>query len=281
MGQRSLACVIALCLTARVNAQSFNIDVGADGSPPSSEYAAAGLPGFWNVVQIPHLPPFMTGPHPNAETIVDIDGRDTGVVIHQFGGMDLNAANNEATTGDDEALLDDYFATHFVVLETCVYINGLEPGAYEVTTYAWMPQSEETLSKIRFDFDPFNYQPLIGGAWPGSHVEGVTFSRHVVTVSPGSFIGLHVGIPNGGSTTVGVPLNGIQIRQLPDDAPADMNCDGAVNGNDIDNFVMALLDEPAYRSVNPTCNIYHGDMNNNGSVGPEDIAAFVGAALAG
>ena len=56
---------------------------------------------------------------------------------------------------------------------------------------------------------------------------------------------------------------------------------GAVNGNDIDDFVTALLDEPAYRAANPTCNIFHGDLNNNGSVGPEDVAAFVNAALAG
>ena len=62
-----------------------------------------------------------------------------------------------------------------------------------------------------------------------------------------SYIGLHVGIPPGGNTTIGAPLNGFQLRLLPPNAPADMNCDGAVDGADIDDFVAALLDEWAYR----------------------------------
>ncbi|MCB9856691.1 MAG: hypothetical protein H6818_13500 [Phycisphaerales bacterium] len=279
-----IICVVALAAAATsASAQSFNVDVGAPGTEPSADYAAAGLPGKWNTIMATHVTPFMTGPHPQAEHLFDLAGDPTNVVVHQFGGMDLNQKNDGLTAGDDAALMDDYRATHSTSLETCLYINGLAPGRYEVTTYAWMPVDNQMVSKVRFDFQ--SYIPLVGGAaWPGHHVEGVTFTRHIVTVTSGgsmTFIGMHVGVPSGGNTTLGAPLNGFQLRLLPEDAPADMDCDGFVNGRDIEGFVSALLDEEAYRSANPTCNIYHADMNNNGSVGMEDVAAFVSAVLAG
>jgi hypothetical protein len=268
---------------AQANAQSFNVDVGPPDSPPGNTYAAAGLPGKWNTVAVPHLPPFMTAPHPQAEHLFDLSGNPTNVVVHQFGGQDYNQQDDSLTDGDDAALMDDYRATHFVALETCLYVNGLIPGDYEVTTYAWMPVANRMISKVRFDFSA--YIPEVGGErWPGGHVEGITFTRHIVTVGTGGsmpFIGMHVGVPSGGDTEIGAPLNGFQLRLLPADAPADMNCDGAVDGGDIEDFVMALTSDEDYRAANPTCNIYHGDMNNNGSVGIEDLNAFVAAVMAG
>lgn len=282
MISRFLCAGVLFGLIAAANAQSFNVDVGPEGNEPSAGYGAAGLSGKWNAIQATHVLPFMTGPHPQAEHLFDLGGNPTSVVVHQFGGMDLNQRNDAQTTGDDAALMDDYRATHSASLETCLYVNGLEPGQYEVTTYAWMPVDNQMVSKVRFDFQ--TYIPLVGGAaWPGEHVEGVTFTRHIVTVASGgsmATIGMHVGVPSGGNTTIGAPLNGFQLRLLPEDAPADMDCDGSVDGRDIDDFVSALLDEEAYRSANPTCNIYHADMNNNGSVGLEDVAAFVSAVLA-
>lgn len=280
-----LVCAIALFSAfAIANAQSFNVDVGDAESPPSDDYAAAGLAGRWNVVQIPHLLPFViTPPPPQAEHLVDLDGNPTNVVVHQFGGQDLNQKDDSLTTGDDAALMDDYRATHSTSLETCVYINGLQPGQYEVTTYAWMPVDTEMISKVRFDFS--TYIPLVGGErWSGEHIEGVTFTRHILTVASGSsmsYIGMHVGVPSGGNTVIGAPLNGFQLRLLPENAPADMNCDGDVDGRDIQGFVTAMIDEAAYRSANPNCNVYHGDMNGNGNVGTEDVAAFVAAVMAG
>ncbi|HPF40614.1 MAG TPA: hypothetical protein P5081_16070 [Phycisphaerae bacterium] len=272
-----------LAMVSAASAQSFNVDVGLPGSGPSQSYAAAGLPGKWNVISAAHVTPFMTGPHPLAEHLFDLAGDPTNVVVHQFGGMDLNQKDDPGTSDDDAALMDDYRATHSQSLETCLYVNGLAPGRYEVTTYAWMPVDNRMVSKVRFDFS--SSIPLVGdGAWPGGHVEGVTFTRHIVTVSAGgsmTFIGMHIGVPSGGDTITGAPLNGFQIRELPDDAPADMDCDGSVDGRDIDDFVSALLDEEAYRSTNPTCNLYHGDMNHNGVVGLDDVAAFVAAVLAG
>lgn len=280
---RTICAIVLAIAAASANAQSFNVEVGSADTVPGASYAAAGLKGKWNAIQATHVTPFMTAPHPQAEPLFDLNGTPTNVVVHQFGGMDLDAKTDDLTDGDDAALMNDYRATHSTALETCLYINNLIPGDYEVTTYAWMPVDNSMVSKVRFDFSP--YIPLVGGsAWPGEHVEGVTFARHIITVSPGpgmTFIGMHVGVPSGGNTVIGAPLNGFQLRLLPEDAPADMNCDGEVDGRDIDGFVMAMTSEAAYRNENPTCNIYHGDMNNNGSVGIEDLNAFVAAVMAG
>ncbi len=60
----------------------------------------------------------------------------------------------------------------------------------------------------------------------------------------------------------------------------DMNCDGVVDFNDINPFVLALSDHDAYVAEYPCCDYYNGDCNENGFVDFADINCFV-AALSG
>jgi len=163
------------------------------------------------------MTPFMTGPHPNDYMLVDINGNATGVGLHQYGGMDDLSASDGSVSGSDADLLNDAMVTHSVPLETCVYLNGLQNGAYEVFIYAWRPNNPAFTAKNRFDFHPG--EEFVGGAWPGSHVQGVTYSRHVVQVTSG-FMGMHIGIPSGGNTAIGAAWNGLQIRPLAPGPPA-------------------------------------------------------------
>ncbi len=55
----------------------------------------------------------------------------------------------------------------------------------------------------------------------------------------------------------------------------DMNCDGVVNFEDINAFVLALSNPAAYQAAYPNCNILNGDCNPNGAVDFEDINCFV------
>ena len=55
----------------------------------------------------------------------------------------------------------------------------------------------------------------------------------------------------------------------------DLNCDGAVNFNDINPFVTALSDPAGYAQQFPTCNINLGDINRDGQVNFSDINPFV------
>ncbi len=54
----------------------------------------------------------------------------------------------------------------------------------------------------------------------------------------------------------------------------DMNCDGSINGADIDPFFLALGDPPAYSAAFPECNINNGDMNCDQAVNGADIDIF-------
>ncbi len=192
------------------SSQSFNVDVGA-GSPPPATYAGAGQAGVWNSVLAQHVTPFTPGPTPQDVFLVDLDGNPTAVGFHQYGGMDLTSASDPGVSGDDALLLDDHLRTHSLVLESCMYLNGLDDGLYEVITYAWMPNAPSVEQLVRFDFHPGS--TLVGGAWSGAHVEGVTYSRDVIDVT-GGHVGWHVGIPSGGATFPGAAFNGFQLRKI-------------------------------------------------------------------
>lgn len=55
----------------------------------------------------------------------------------------------------------------------------------------------------------------------------------------------------------------------------DLNCDGVVNFDDINPFVLALSDPPAYQAQYPDCNIMNGDCNSDGVIDFADINAFI------
>ncbi|MCG3129230.1 MAG: hypothetical protein CHACPFDD_04148 [Phycisphaerae bacterium] len=59
-------------------------------------------------------------------------------------------------------------------------------------------------------------------------------------------------------------------------ARGDANCDGSVNGFDVEAFVLALSDPPAYAAAYPDCNIEFCDVNGDGSANGFDVDAFVG-----
>jgi C1A family cysteine protease len=55
----------------------------------------------------------------------------------------------------------------------------------------------------------------------------------------------------------------------------DMNCDGWVDFDDINPFVVAITDQVLYETVYPGCHWLNGDCNQDGTVDFEDINGFV------
>ena len=55
----------------------------------------------------------------------------------------------------------------------------------------------------------------------------------------------------------------------------DLNCDGVVNFDDINPFVLALSDPAGYAAQYPRCHILNGDCNGDGAINFDDINAFV------
>ncbi len=60
-------------------------------------------------------------------------------------------------------------------------------------------------------------------------------------------------------------------------APADMNCDGQINFDDIDGFVLALVGEGTYYDSYLNCNWLNADVNGDDIVNFDDIDGFVEA----
>jgi predicted outer membrane repeat protein len=58
-------------------------------------------------------------------------------------------------------------------------------------------------------------------------------------------------------------------------ARGDLNCDGSINGYDIDPFVLALTDPAAYAAAFPGCDYMLADINGDGAVNGYDIDPFV------
>ena len=58
-------------------------------------------------------------------------------------------------------------------------------------------------------------------------------------------------------------------------AIADTNCDGSINGLDIDAFVLALTDPSGYSTQYPSCDRMLADCNGDASVNGLDVDAFV------
>ncbi len=55
----------------------------------------------------------------------------------------------------------------------------------------------------------------------------------------------------------------------------DMDCDGDVDFDDINPFVLALSGQAAYQAAYPDCNWLNGDVNEDGAVDFDDIGPFV------
>jgi hypothetical protein len=58
-------------------------------------------------------------------------------------------------------------------------------------------------------------------------------------------------------------------------ARGDLNCDGSINGYDIDPFVLALTDSAAYSAAFADCDYMLADINGDGAVNGYDIDPFV------
>lgn len=61
----------------------------------------------------------------------------------------------------------------------------------------------------------------------------------------------------------------------------DVNCDGTSDLGDVSSFVEALTDPAAYAAANPSCGYFNADMNGDGAVNGEDIARFIAEQIGG
>jgi photosystem II stability/assembly factor-like uncharacterized protein len=69
--------------------------------------------------------------------------------------------------------------------------------------------------------------------------------------------------------------SGLGVWSLGGALVGDLNCDGSVDGFDIDPFVIALTDPAGYAAAFPDCDRLLADVNGDGSIDGFDIDSFV------
>jgi hypothetical protein len=189
---RAPALLGALTIAAGAQAQSMNIDFGTATPIPSSSYgAAAGSVGVWNV--------YGGGA---ASGLLDLSGNPTGVSISGTGGF-ASDFMDPLTTGDDDALLDDFLAIPFFETYT---VSGIAAGTYDVyvTTWTFGPLSSG------IEVNGLGMQ-VIGGVWTGGFTQGVTHSLHTVTLASTQNLVIDVSSIDGALGTI----SGVQIVLVP------------------------------------------------------------------
>lgn len=191
-------------IAGSATAQDFNIDcLNTFGNPSNTYGAAAAQAGFWSNVDC------FGGLLPQALT--DTGGTLTTVTFDATDGFNF-AFDNAATTGDDQALLDDAQCGN---VGTTWTIAGLAAGNYRVYSYAWAPDSPTTfITNVDVVGGAAGVQPCGGAAWTGSHVDGVTYVDDVVTVTAGGSITVNFAV-----SVSFITINGMQIDLLPSGPP--------------------------------------------------------------
>lgn len=73
------------------------------------------------------------------------------------------------------------------------------------------------------------------------------------------------------------PIAADQLLTLtPQRVPGDANCDGSIDFFDIDAFLLALFDAPAFPAAYPGCDMLNADVSRDGSIDFFDIDPFLG-----
>ncbi len=199
------ATAMTLPATLKVNALSFcnpgfNVDF-CNGSlwTPNTFGGAANQPGFWNQA---------TG-YKGPKYLDNLSGQATDV--HLIAPGDLGPCfsfNNPNTSGSIQTLMDDLSSLGASNAKRTLNVRGLPAGTYQVYTYAWDPTSSS--ASVSVNVNNAGAQQ-VGGAWPGSFVQGVTHALHTVTIGAGQDIVIDFHVLQSGAILHEGALNGLQI----------------------------------------------------------------------
>ena len=181
---------------------NINIDFGLLGTGPASEYAGAGSPGFWNVID--QVSPSGVG------QIRDTVGQLTPLTLTTTQTMVDVTPSAQPFSATDAPLLGDYLvggANTFTLT-----LSGLPEGVYSVVVYTTGRQDFPKPSTVTPFADPLLAETN-SGVYGGALQEGITHSVHEVSV-PSTGLPLRISSSSDGF------INGLQIIAVPEPGAA-------------------------------------------------------------
>jgi len=168
--------------------------------------------------------------------------------------------------GDDVILVDG---------ERGLYGTGLEDAYNGGYYYNWVgvqsdePEGAAPRSAIR----PLSGILYVDRHWGPAHARADQYRWRVADCVPFTR-SLEVLVENR-YAQVGSRWTSVAFWYQQPPLPGDLNCDGAVNFDDINPFVAALVSQTGYESQYPDCRWLNGDTNGDGTVNFDDINPFV------
>ncbi|MBU0639265.1 MAG: hypothetical protein KKB50_10410 [Planctomycetes bacterium] len=115
-----------------------------------------------------------------------------------------------------------------------------------------------------------DFVAIAGG---GTHTLGLKADGTIVAWGANSYGQCDAPAPNTGFVAIAAgDSHNLGLKGYP---RGDLNCDGLINGFDIDGFVLALQGPDYYDPVYPDCERMNADINADGVVNGFDIDAFV------
>lgn len=105
---------------------------------------------------------------------------------------------------------------------------------------------------------------------------GQTFTVMTYSSRIGDFAARDIPCPPGFGVAVNVLATSVVVEIVaPAAGPGDMNCDCVVSHNDIEPFLLALLNPDAYETTFDDCDIHRADLNMDTAIDALDIQGFV------
>lgn len=238
------ALTLLLFATTPATAQSGGTSIFVDVSHPSSQHGtpgpgfagAAPFPGAWNRLDV-HA---VIGTTTTTPPLFDTGGTPTGVVLEwttQGTNLDGFTFDSPLTSGDDEALLDDY---GYARGPSSLTFHGLPPATYDVIVYALAVDGSTFVTSVatRGSQDPLQ---LVSGTFTIGYALRVTHSRHTVDVASGAPLVIDLDVVVSFDTLAGVqvfPSQGSLQQGTPYCAPAVLHSGGipaqlSLTGSDV------------------------------------------------
>lgn len=162
----------------------------------------------------------------------------------------------------------------YLVIDQGTDLKGYKPSLRTVYPIATLDADEWYLVEVRADPAGDTYDVYLDGQFE------VTCP---MWVHSGGETDFRIGDRADGSTDRGEAYwDDLEITQ---GARGDLNCDGSINGLDIDPFVLALTSTPPgyaeYYAEQPDCDVFSADCNEDGSINGLDIDPFVALLVGG
>ncbi len=234
-----LSAIFVLLISGFAAGQSLNIDFGSGRGSPDDRYAAAGLPGVWNVIESPlQFPPEPIGPI----ALLGLDGRPTAVTLlaHPAAGTLPNIPLPHDNLGMHHPLLGDgLLGSNGPEIPINFTIDGLENGTYRVLVYTWYWPASAFAQGVLLTEPEFLYYLPVGGPWQGDLAIGVTHMNHIAHVTNNRIEFFAVGDGPGSFFNGDIYLNGIQLWKI---APSSEDPAPFCASLDTDNQCMSAHD---------------------------------------